>query len=61
MTLIISKLEFEEFYKRWDIKAKEYSLNNLSDYFDKFFTLYVIFNRAYNIMRFSLQMGENGR
>ena len=39
--------EFESFYCRWLQKADNYSTDNISDYFDKYFTLYVIFNRLY--------------
>lgn len=37
-----------EFYIRWVRKTEEYDDNNLSDIFDKFFSLFVIFNRLYS-------------
>jgi hypothetical protein len=39
--------ELQRFYTRWLQKAGEYKNNNLQDCFDKFFTLYVAFNRLY--------------
>ena len=39
--------EFSEFNNRWTNKAEAIQLNDLADYFDRFFTLYVIFNRLY--------------
>ncbi|KAA9331786.1 hypothetical protein [Adhaeribacter soli] len=50
MTLIIKKFELEEFYIRWNEKAEAYGSNTLSDCFDKFFTLFVIFNKIYNVV-----------
>ena len=39
--------EFEEFYQSWLRKADEYSTNEIRECFDKFFTLFVIYNRLY--------------
>lgn len=39
--------EFVDFYNRWMEKANNYNRNDLSDYFDKFFSLFVAFNRLY--------------
>lgn len=46
--------EFEEFYRRWLEKADAYQGQTLSDYFDKFFTLFVLFNRLYAEVTFIL-------
>lgn len=59
MALIIKRKELEEFCERWSNKANEYKLNSLSNYFDKFFTLYVIFTRIYNLIEALLkEQGE---
>jgi len=39
--------ELNRFYTRWLQKAEEYHSQNLQDCFDKFFTLYVAYNRLY--------------
>ncbi len=39
--------EFNEFYKSWLEKAEQYNNYDLRDYFDKFFTLYILYNRLY--------------
>lgn len=39
---------FRSFCDGWLEKADQYQLNSLTDYFDKFFTIYVVFNRLYN-------------
>lgn len=39
--------EFEEFYQSWLQKADEYSSNEIKECFDKFFTLFVIYNQLY--------------
>lgn len=39
--------EFEEFYRSWIQKVDNYSTDNIRDCFDKFFTLFVIYNRLY--------------
>jgi hypothetical protein len=49
MSLDIKKHELNEFYHRWRIKSRDYKADSLVDYFDKFFTLYVIFNRIYSV------------
>jgi len=41
---------FEEFYENWIIKANEYSENVLRDIFDKYLTLFVIYNCEYNLI-----------
>ncbi len=46
--------EFEEFYRRWLEKADDYHGQTLNDYFDKFFTLFVLFNRLYAEVTFIL-------
>jgi hypothetical protein len=50
MTLAIKKIELQEFSERWFAKAAEYKGDELSNYFDKFFTLFVIYNRMYNVV-----------
>lgn len=50
MTLVIKKTQLEEFHLRWREKANEYNSDELSDYFDRFFTLFVIYNRIYNVV-----------
>lgn len=40
--------ELKEFYHRWNIKCNSYDNQILSDLFDKFFSLFVIYNRLYN-------------
>ena len=39
--------EFGDFYRRWMEKADRHGRDNLSDYFDKYFSLFVAFNRLY--------------
>jgi hypothetical protein len=39
--------ELQRFYQRWLQKAEAYQSQNLQDCFDKFFTLYVAYNRLY--------------
>jgi len=39
--------QFKNFYQHWLQKADNYQNNELKDYFDKFFTLFVIFNFLY--------------
>ena len=41
---------FEEFYENWIIKANVYSENVLRDIFDKYLTLFVIYNCEYNLI-----------
>jgi hypothetical protein len=50
MTLVIKKNQLDEFYTRWRAKSDDYNSDELSDYFDKFFTLFVIYNRIYNVV-----------
>lgn len=45
--------EFSEFYSRWSTKARCYQ-DGLQQCFDKFFTLYVLFNRLYTEATFRL-------
>lgn len=46
--------EFEEFYNNWMAKAAEYGIGELRDCFDKFFTLFVVYNRLYAEVTFTL-------
>jgi len=39
--------EIENFCEKWIEKADNYNDNNLQDVFDKFFTLFVVYNRLY--------------
>ena len=39
--------ELQNFYERWLRKAEEYRSDNLQDCFDRFFTLFVAYNRLY--------------
>ena len=39
--------EIETFCQNWIEKAEAYNDNNLQDVFDKFFTLFVVYNRLY--------------
>lgn len=42
------RLEFREFYTAWRQKANEYVADaNIRSVFDRFFTLYVVYNRLY--------------
>ena len=50
MTLKVKKHQLDQFYRRWRNKANEYNSNDLIDYFDKFFTLFVVYNRIYNVV-----------
>ena len=38
---------FEEFYTRWNEKVSRIDGNQIDSIFDKYFTLYVIFNNLY--------------
>lgn len=42
-----NKYELKDFYDRWVIKCNSYE-DSLSDLFDKYFSLFVIYNRLYN-------------
>ena len=46
--------EFQEFYRTWMTKAAEYGTEELRDCFDKFFTLFVVYNRLYAEVTFTL-------
>ncbi len=46
--------EFQSFYRNWIRKAEEYGTEELHQCFDKFFTLYVVYNRLYAEMTFLL-------
>ena len=39
--------ELQNFYERWLRKAEEYRSDDLQDCFDRFFTLFVAYNRLY--------------
>lgn len=49
--------ELQNFYERWLRKAREYRSDNLQDCFDKFFTLFVAYNRLYAELTLSLARG----
>lgn len=40
-------VEFKDFYRSWNRKAQKYGDQDLRQCFDKFFTLFVIYNRLY--------------
>ena len=46
--------EFSNFVKDWLTKAEQIQLSSLATYFDKFFTLYVVYNRLYAEATFTL-------
>jgi len=46
--------EFQSFYTSWIAKVEKYGTKNLRQCFDKFFTLYVVYNRLYAEMTFLL-------
>ena len=46
--------EFSEFVTNWLTKADRIQLSSLATYFDKFFTLYVAYNRLYAEVTFTL-------
>jgi len=46
--------ELERFYQDWREKASRYNKEEISDYYDKFFTLFVVFNRLYAEATFEL-------
>ncbi|MBA4311748.1 MAG: hypothetical protein C0417_03865 [Chlorobiaceae bacterium] len=46
--------EFQNFYKTWLNKADSYHTDDLSDIYDRFFTLYVLYNRIYAEVTFTL-------
>jgi hypothetical protein len=47
-------IELHDFVSGWQRKAKRYKVDNLRNCFDKFFTLYIVFNRIYAEATFSL-------
>jgi hypothetical protein len=46
--------EFNDFIRRWLKKAEEIEIVHLEDYFDKYFTLFVAYNRLYAMTTFIL-------
>jgi hypothetical protein len=40
--------DFLDFYKRWIDKANQYNTNDLSECFDKFITLFILYNFQYS-------------
>lgn len=46
--------EFERFVDAWMARAKAYGDNEQDDCYDKFFTLFVVFNRLYSEATFTL-------
>ncbi len=46
--------EFQQFYNNWLHKADSYNTDDLTDCFDKFFTLFVLYNRLYAETTFEL-------
>src|SRR5258708_5342685 len=52
-------VEFKEFVERWKGKAGANPLDNWEGYFDKFLTLYTIYNKLYSEVAFILnQAGQ---
>lgn len=49
--------EFSRFVGRWLEKARAIKLTNLNSHFDRFFTLYVVYNRLYAEATFILARG----
>ena len=45
-----TKNQFTQFYERWDEKCKDYTNARLSDYYDLFFSRFVIYNALYNVI-----------
>ncbi len=50
--------EFSKFVTDWLTKADQVQLNSLANYFDKFFTLYIAYNRLYAEVAFTLCRNE---
>lgn len=46
--MILDIYSFETFCDSWLRKARTYEMDSLSDYFDKFFTIYTVFNKVYD-------------
>lgn len=53
------KQEINEFCNNWLQKAENIKGDNLQDYFDKFFTLFVVYNRLYVEMTYRLSNSGN--
>lgn len=51
---MVTEPEFWDFINRWLKKAENIQLNGLSDFFDKYFTLFVVYNRLYAMATFIL-------
>ena len=51
---VVISQELWDFYERWRQKADEYASEDLRDCFDKFFTLFVVYNRLYAELGLSL-------
>ena len=51
--------EFCQFYNNWLRKADSYNTEDLADCFDKFFTLFVLYNRLYAETTFELARNGN--
>ncbi len=59
MNLVIIQHELKEFYQRWKTKANGHNSGSLEDYFDSFFTFFVIYNRIYTVVTVILaEQGE---
>ncbi|QNF33610.1 hypothetical protein HUW51_13090 [Adhaeribacter swui] len=57
--IVIKIFELQQFYERWNEKLNSYTTQNLNDVFDKFFSLFVIYNRVYNVVEVILN--EEGK
>ena len=55
MDLAIIQHELNEFYQRWKTKADSYDSESLADYFVRFFTLFLIYKRIYNVVNVILE------
>lgn len=53
------KQEINQFCKNWLLKYEAISENDLQSYFDKFFTLYVVYNRLY--VEASYRLANSGK
>jgi hypothetical protein len=47
--------EFKDFYRNWMRKAHSYKAQNIHSAFDRFLTLYIIYNRQYAEVTFRLE------
>lgn len=52
--------ELSEFCNRWLAKAQRYDINYLPDCFDKFTTLYTVFNTVYSQAGFLIRQRDTG-